>query len=126
MGQANDQHGESMYNVEGKIGGDSDLSERGWQYAKALPALIKDNIGDKPFEVSWTGILSANDLSSSQVWTSTLQRTQQTGSFLPFQKKTWKSLDELDAGVCDGMTYEEIEVRLATTPGLTAIPLLLR
>ena len=41
-----------MYNVEGKIGGDSDLSERGWQYAKALPALIKDNIGDKPFEVS--------------------------------------------------------------------------
>lgn len=44
-----------------------------------------------------------------QVWTSTLQRTQQTGSFLPFEKKTWKSLDELDAGVCDGMTYEEIE-----------------
>jgi hypothetical protein len=39
-----------------------------------------------------------------------LQRTQQTGSFLPFEKKTWKSLDELDAGVCDGMTYEEIEV----------------
>lgn len=29
---------------------------------------------------------------------------------LPFEKKTWKSLDELDAGVCDGMTYEEIEV----------------
>jgi 6-phosphofructo-2-kinase / fructose-2,6-biphosphatase 2 len=28
---------------------------------------------------------------------------------LPFEKKTWKSLDELDAGVCDGMTYEEIE-----------------
>ena len=34
----------------------------------------------------------------------------QTGSYLNFQKKTWKSLDELDAGVCDGMTYEEIEV----------------
>jgi len=31
---------------------------------------------------------------------------------LPFEKKTWKSLDELDAGVCDGMTYEEIEVCL--------------
>jgi hypothetical protein len=31
---------------------------------------------------------------------------------LPFEKKTWKSLDELDAGVCDGMTYEEIEVGL--------------
>jgi hypothetical protein len=34
----------------------------------------------------------------------------QTASYLKFQKKTWKSLDELDAGVCDGMTYEEIEV----------------
>lgn len=82
-----------MYNVEGKIGGDSDLSPRGWEYARALPALIKDNIGMGPLEV----------------WTSTLQRTQQTASYLPFEKKTWKSLDELDAGVCDGMTYEEIE-----------------
>lgn len=34
----------------------------------------------------------------------------QTASYLKFEKKTWKSLDELDAGVCDGMTYEEIEV----------------
>ena len=82
-----------MYNVEGKIGGDSDLSPRGWEYAKALPELIKKNIGEGPLEV----------------WTSTLQRTQQTASHLPFEKKTWKSLDELDAGVCDGMTYEEIE-----------------
>lgn len=82
-----------MYNVEGKIGGDSDISPQGWQYAKALPDLVRQNIGDGPLEV----------------WTSTLQRTIQTGSFLPFEHKTWKSLDELDAGVCDGMTYEEIE-----------------
>ncbi|TYJ53246.1 hypothetical protein B9479_006113 [Cryptococcus floricola] len=88
------RHGESMYNVDGQIGGDSDLSPRGWDYARALPALIKDNIGEN---------------AQLEVWTSTLQRTQQTASFLPFEKKTWKSLDELDAGVCDGMTYEEIE-----------------
>lgn len=49
-----------------------------------------------------------------QVWTSTLQRTIQTASELPYPKLTWKSLDELDAGVCDGMTYEEIEVRTAS------------
>ena len=48
----NRQHGESMYNVEGKIGGDSDLSPRGKEYAKALPALVKDNIGDGPLEAS--------------------------------------------------------------------------
>ena len=55
-----------------------------------------------------------------QVWTSTLQRTIETGSFLPVEKKTWKSLDELDAGVCDGMTYEEIEVRTPSSRRHTA------
>ncbi|UTT92439.1 hypothetical protein NDA17_003667 [Ustilago hordei] len=87
------RHGESQYNVEGKIGGDSDLSPRGWMYAKALPQLIKDNIGDAPLTV----------------WHSTLKRTGQTASELPYPKLAWKSLDELDAGVCDAMTYEEIE-----------------
>ncbi|TDL27187.1 bifunctional 6-phosphofructo-2-kinase/fructose-2,6-bisphosphate 2-phosphatase [Rickenella mellea] len=87
------RHGESQYNVAGKIGGDSSLSLRGLQYAKALPALITDNIGDAPLTV----------------WTSTLQRTIQTAQELPYNKLTWKSLDELDAGVCDGMTYDEIE-----------------
>lgn len=43
------------------------------------------------------------------VWTSTLKRTQQTANYLPYKKLQWKALDELDAGVCDGMTYEEIE-----------------
>ena len=41
-----------MYNVEGKIGGDSDLSPRGKDYARALPALVKNNIGNGPLEVS--------------------------------------------------------------------------
>lgn len=43
------------------------------------------------------------------MWHSTLKRTAQTASFLPYPKLAWKSLDELDAGVCDSMTYEEIE-----------------
>lgn len=108
------RHGESQYNVEGKIGGDSDLSPRGWEYAKALPELIRNNIGEGPLEVRPIRVNpiqrgAGADL-RDQVWTSTLQRTQQTGSLLPFEKKTWKSLDELDAGVCDGMTYEEIAV----------------
>ena len=46
------KHGESQFNVEGKIGGDSALSERGLRYAKALPDLIKDNIGDAPLTVT--------------------------------------------------------------------------
>jgi 6-phosphofructo-2-kinase / fructose-2,6-biphosphatase 2 len=43
------------------------------------------------------------------VWTSTLKRTIQTARFLPFEKLEWKALDELDSGVCDGLTYAEIE-----------------
>ncbi|KAJ9109242.1 hypothetical protein QFC21_000571 [Naganishia friedmannii] len=86
------RHGESMHNVGGMIGGDSPISPRGEKYASALPALVLENIGDAPI----------------QVWTSTLQRTIATARHLPYPKKTWKSLDELDAGVCDGMTYEEI------------------
>lgn len=40
-----------MYNVNGQIGGDADLSERGQMYAKALPSLILDNVGDAPLTV---------------------------------------------------------------------------
>lgn len=87
------RHGESIYNVEKKIGGDSSLSERGFQYAKKLEQLVKESAG----EINLT------------VWTSTLKRTQQTANYLPYKKLQWKALDELDAGVCDGMTYEEIE-----------------
>lgn len=87
------RHGESVYNVEKKIGGDSWLSERGFRYAKKLPELVKQSAGDA-------------DLT---VWTSTLIRTQQTAQELPYKQLQWKALDELDAGVCDGMTYEEIE-----------------
>ncbi|GAA5874206.1 hypothetical protein JCM8547_007790 [Rhodosporidiobolus lusitaniae] len=87
------RHGESQYNVDGQIGGDAPLSKQGEQYMRALPKLIKEKLGDAPLTV----------------WTSTLRRTIQTASELPYEKLTWKSLDELDAGVCDGMTYEEIE-----------------
>ncbi|KAI8082208.1 6-phosphofructo-2-kinase-domain-containing protein [Thamnidium elegans] len=87
------RHGESQYNLSGKIGGDSNLSERGKLYSIKLPDLIKNNLGDQ-------------DLT---VWTSTMKRTIETSQNLDYPKLQWKALDELDAGVCDGMTYEEIE-----------------
>ena len=43
-----------------------------------------------------------------------MKRTIQTAGGLEYPKLTWKSLDELDAGVCDGMTYDEIEVSCTT------------
>jgi hypothetical protein len=44
-----------VYNVEGKIGGDSALSPRGQEYAKALPDLILKNIGNTPMTVCKLG-----------------------------------------------------------------------
>lgn len=41
-----------MYNVEGKIGGDAELSSRGMQYARALPGMVKENVGDVDLQVS--------------------------------------------------------------------------
>lgn len=90
------RHGESIYNVEKKIGGDSKLSERGLLYAKKLPKLLKENGYDQDNQIT--------------AWTSTLVRTNETAQFLPFEQiLPWRALNELDAGLCDGMTYEEIE-----------------
>lgn len=52
---------------------------------------------------------SVGDGRKLTVWTSTLKRTNQTARFLTFEKLEWKALDELDSGVCDGLTYAEIE-----------------
>ncbi|KAL5340381.1 hypothetical protein BJX70DRAFT_387383 [Aspergillus crustosus] len=92
------RHGESEYNLTGKIGGDSSISERGEAYARALPGLLKKS-GVPPN----TKIV---------IWTSTLKRTIQTARHLAaetgYEKLEWKALDELDSGLCDGLTYEEI------------------
>lgn len=92
------QHGESEFNLEGKIGGDANISSRGELYARALPSLVKQSIPDDR---------------KLTIWTSTLKRTIQTARFLAASplidsKLEWKALDELDSGVCDGLTYEDI------------------
>eukprot|EP00834_Sanchytrium_tribonematis_P003406 NODE_130_length_16779_cov_1.687410.p4 type:complete len:325 gc:universal NODE_130_length_16779_cov_1.687410:15297-16271(+) len=86
------RHGESEYNVLGKIGGDSNLSQRGRKYRELLPGLLDSFLGEE----------------SVKVWTSTLKRTIETSGNLKFSKKQYKALDEIDAGICDGLTYEEI------------------
>lgn len=50
------------------------------------------------------------ELSDCIVWTSTLQRTLQTVKFFPSHEKmaSLPLLNEIDAGKCEGMTYEEI------------------
>ncbi|XP_039222004.1 6-phosphofructo-2-kinase/fructose-2,6-bisphosphatase 1 isoform X4 [Crotalus tigris] len=86
------RHGESELNLRGCIGGDSGLSERGKQYASALANFIRSQY--------------IRDL---KVWTSHMKRTIQTAEALHVPYEQWKALNEIDAGVCEEMTYEEIQ-----------------
>ncbi|XP_058147502.1 6-phosphofructo-2-kinase/fructose-2,6-bisphosphatase 1 isoform X6 [Dasypus novemcinctus] len=86
------RHGESELNLRGRIGGDSGLSARGKQYAYALAKFIQSQA-----------------ISSLKVWTSHMKRTIQTAEALDVPYEQWKALNEIDAGVCEEMTYEEIQ-----------------
>ncbi|XP_066213576.1 6-phosphofructo-2-kinase/fructose-2,6-bisphosphatase 1 isoform X3 [Saccopteryx leptura] len=86
------RHGESELNLRGRIGGDSGLSARGKQYAYTLANFIQ-----------------SQGISSLKVWTSHMKRTIQTAEALGVPYEQWKALNEIDAGVCEEMTYEEIQ-----------------
>lgn len=76
------QHGESEDNLNGLIGGDSDLSVRGKLYAEALAKYIKEQ-----------------NIEGLRVWTSWLKRTIQTVAEIKAPQERWKALNEIDA-VC--------------------------
>ncbi|WCJ34764.1 6-phosphofructo-2-kinase/fructose-2 6-bisphosphatase [Euphorbia peplus] len=89
------RHGESRDNVRGRIGGDTALSGTGELYAKKLANFIEKRLKSEK---------------AASIWTSTLQRTIISASpIVGFPKIQWRALDEINAGVCDGMTYEEIK-----------------
>uniref|UniRef100_A0AAQ5Y3C8 6-phosphofructo-2-kinase domain-containing protein n=1 Tax=Amphiprion ocellaris TaxID=80972 RepID=A0AAQ5Y3C8_AMPOC len=86
------RHGESELNLVGRIGGDSGLSVRGAKFASALGSYLRGQA-----------------ISDLKVWTSHMKRTIQTAEALGVQYEQWKALNEIDAGVCEEMTYEEIQ-----------------
>uniref|UniRef100_A0A8B9MDA1 6-phosphofructo-2-kinase/fructose-2,6-biphosphatase 1 n=1 Tax=Accipiter nisus TaxID=211598 RepID=A0A8B9MDA1_9AVES len=88
------RHGESQLNLRGRIGGDSGLSPRGQQYAQALAEFIR-----------------SQRIRELKVWTSHMKRTIETAEALGVPYEQWKALNEIDAGVCEEMTYEEIQER---------------
>lgn len=84
--------GESDYNIKGKIGGDSSLSLRGRKFAVTLKKYIEEQ-----------------RMTELKVWTSQLRRSIQTAEGLGVPYEQWKALNELDAGVCEEKTYEEVK-----------------
>lgn len=115
------RHGQSEYNVLGKIGGDSGLSPLGDKYARALATFCETEVTRDPEDGSER---------PARLWTSTMRRTRDTAGYVSHHKITidyddddvnheqewvqlrpiaWSNLDELFAGLCDGMTYADIE-----------------
>ncbi|KAL5170285.1 6-phosphofructo-2-kinase/fructose-2,6-bisphosphatase [Glycine soja] len=89
------RHGESQDNVRGRIGGDTAISEAGELYSKKLAKFVGKRLKSER---------------AASIWTSTLQRTILTATpIVGFPKIQWRALDEINAGVCDGMTYAEIK-----------------
>ncbi len=87
------RHGESEYNGQNRIGGDPELTALGRGYARNLANYMRGRVPEHEPLV---------------VWTSTLRRTWQTAEPVGREPLQWRALDEIDAGECDGMTYDEI------------------
>jgi broad specificity phosphatase PhoE len=119
------RHGQSEYNLLGKIGGDSGLTPAGIEYARRLAVFCRDHIAKQTEVDPETGETRTVER-PARMWTSTLRRTQETAQFIEHTqiRHTWdngdtgdwmqfrpmarRNLDELYAGTCDGMTYKEI------------------
>eukprot|EP01121_Diplochlamys_sp_Union-15-3_P020605 TRINITY_DN8068_c0_g1_i1.p1 TRINITY_DN8068_c0_g1~~TRINITY_DN8068_c0_g1_i1.p1 ORF type:complete len:311 (-),score=22.73 TRINITY_DN8068_c0_g1_i1:27-908(-) len=88
------RHGESQDNVKELLGGDSHLSPRGEIFARALSDFI-----------------NMQNLDNLQIYTSTLVRTIETARYIKtrYHTRHVRILNEIYAGRCEGMTYEQIE-----------------
>lgn len=130
-------NGESVYNVQNQLGGDSDLTKNGIQFAKALPKFIskkrqefqlkqynKEFINDtssfrtigeeeaalNAAQQSRTSTTINGKLANFNVWTSTLKRTIETAHYFPrdeFYFKSFKILNDLGCGAYDSVTEED-------------------
>lgn len=85
------RHGESLYNLENKIGGNSDLSNNGLLYSKKL------------------GLYMNKTIKKYELYCSTLIRTINTSKELTTNINICKCLDEINAGICEHKTFEEVE-----------------
>jgi 6-phosphofructo-2-kinase len=128
------RHGESKDNVAGRIGGDSDLSENGKKYAEAMSRFIgrqrkdwairqADKLANTHFPPVPGDHTPPNpyyhyeeDQHNFCVWTSMLKRSIQSAQHFcdeEYEVKQMRMLDELNAGMMEGMTYDEIRTQHA-------------
>lgn len=134
------RHGESTDNVAGRIGGDAPLTRRGHKFAAALQRFMnherrefrKRQMEDFRKRLVWKGQQDEQPPDDPQfcVWLLMLRRLVETAdkfqkyndvlesgqigaeeAVLPYHLKEMRMLNELGAGMMDGMTYLEIQQR---------------
>lgn len=121
------RHGESLDNIAGKIGGDAGLSAYGIKYAAALAKFIEHertawsqrqsyaHLGDCGDADQADSSLRGDTWGSAKkfhVWTSMMKRSVQTAQFFEnssYEIEHLRMLDELNAGMLEGLTEEEVK-----------------
>ncbi|MGA2780574.1 MAG: 6-phosphofructo-2-kinase/fructose-2,6-bisphosphatase [Smithella sp.] len=92
------RHTETEYNIENRIGGDSPLTKKGKEQATALGLFFKKR-------------------KISYIFTSKKQRTIDTAKAICEKQDDCRIIsltefDEINAGICERMTYEDIEKKM--------------
>lgn len=92
------RHGETFFNLEDRIGGDPGLTAKGQAQAEAMARYFA------PWRIPI-------------IFTSNQQRTQETAQPIAEKQEhcsviALPEFNEIDAGVCEGMTYQEIKAKM--------------
>jgi broad specificity phosphatase PhoE/predicted kinase len=88
------RHGETYYNLENRIGGDSDLTEKGREQARSLA---------KYFSKKEIPLIFTSDKKRTIQTAEPIRDFQEKCSIIPL-----KEFNEIDSGICESMSYEEI------------------
>jgi broad specificity phosphatase PhoE/predicted kinase len=95
------RHGESEFNARGLIGGDSGLTPKGFEFARALGSHLESLYPDGKNQTEG-GLV---------VWMSTARRTRETAQVIKAERHIeWRLLRDLEVGTCDGLSYKQIQV----------------
>ena len=92
------RHGESVFNVAGVLGGDPDLTPAGQRYARVARRVPRP---------ARPGSRRRGDLDELAP-----ARGPDRRAARPHARWPWRALDEIDAGICDSMSYAQIQEQL--------------
>eukprot|EP00904_Undaria_pinnatifida_P014300 jgi/Undpi1/9/HiC_scaffold_1.g00009.m1 len=120
------RHGESEFNMQGRIGGDAPLTAAGKIYARKLaefmnklypPSKCSRDSDDDAAGGGWVGAGDGEEEKDEEelvVWTSTMLRTGQTVAPMTMEREVikWSQLSEISAGLMDSLTYAHVAAEM--------------